>query len=158
MTVRSVVGAALSRVLGMAAQTKTEVDKLKGEITQVFAAPLTMTPVVGTAAQALDPTRPALLTINVMITQNLTLAGTLTDVMELRIGPDKAGVEAGTSGVALDEAGQSLTGIAVSIGMGNSMRLPMKAFLPAGWWYAIRRVQGQASRQQITSAFQQAVM
>lgn len=152
----------LSQLLGMTETIKEQVDQIQTDIGNVFAAPTSMVPVIGTAYRANDPTRATLLTVNVLIAQSITVAGTQVDTLELRIGPDKAGVEAGTSGAALDEAGQALTGIALTIGMANTLRLPMKAFLPVGWWYAVRRqvatpAAGAAARSSIISAFQQAV-
>lgn len=96
--------------------------------------------VVGTAYQADVPTKVNLLCVTMDTAYTVTLAGTSTDEVELRIGPDASVATGG--GYQAGTARWSLTGIAVTIGMGIGDRTPMPILLPAGWYFAIRRLAG----------------
>lgn len=98
------------------------------------------TPAFATAYQAADPTKPALLVALIEANYTLTLAGTVSDEVELRIGPTNAVATGG--GTQVGTVRQSLTGIAVSVGMGIADRAPVPIILPAGWFWAIRRLSG----------------
>lgn len=97
---------------------------------------------LATAYQAADPSKPASLSVMVLITQTLTIAGPLTDELELRIGPVAITTANGTGGSVTDTTQMTLTGIAVTIGMGLGQRLPLRALLPAGWYWTVRAVSG----------------
>lgn len=96
--------------------------------------------VVGTAYQADTPSKVHLLCVTMDTAYSVTLAGTSTDEVELRIGPDATVATGG--GYQAGTARWSLTGIAVTIGMGIGDRTPMPILLPVGWYFAIRRLAG----------------
>lgn len=99
--------------------------------------------VVGTAFQAVDPTKPALLWAMVDVDFALADAGTLADIFELRIGPTAASVNGQTGLSSVPTTGrQSVTGIALTVGLGVGSRTPLPGFLPVGWWALVRRVSG----------------
>lgn len=98
------------------------------------------TPAFATAYQAADLTKPALLVVLIEAAYTLTLAGTVSDEVELRIGPTNAVAMGG--GTFVGSVKQSLTGIAVTVGMGIADRAPVPIILPAGWYWAIRRLSG----------------
>lgn len=107
--------------------------------------PAAVTPAFGTAYQATDPTKVAFISAAIQTVYSITIAGTQTDEVELRIGPVQATVANGTAGVAQAGFRSSLTGIALTIGLGNTQRSQVCALLPVGWYYAFRRVAGTAA-------------
>lgn len=117
--------------------------------------PTSLSPVFGTAQQASDPTMPAMVTVTIETVYAITIANTQTDTIELRIGPDKTTVENGTGGYPVSTWKSSLTGIALSIGMGQTNRSPVFAALDAGWFWCLRRLVGSTAT--IVSAYDQAV-
>lgn len=105
--------------------------------------PTVITPAFGVAAQAADPTKPALISIMSRATYNITLAATFTDTVELRIGAVASEVAAGTgSSIKVAEAIFGITGIALTIGMALDQENQLVATLPIGWYYAVRRTNG----------------
>lgn len=97
-------------------------------------------PTIGTAFRADDLTKMHLLCVTVDSAYSITLAGTQSDEVELRIGPDATVATGG--GYQAGTARWSLTGIAVSVGMGIGDRTPMPILLPVGWYFAVRRLSG----------------
>lgn len=110
--------------------------------------PVAASPVLGTAYQA---TVASLVSVMTRATYSITLAATLTDTVELRIGPDATVATGGGTKVA--EAIFGLTGIAVSIGMGIDQENQLTALVPAGWYWSVRRTAG--TRAVIASAITQ---
>lgn len=107
------------------------------------ATPVVVTPVFGTAYQAADPTKPALISIMSRATYAITLAATFTDTVELRIGAVAADVAAGTgASIKVAEAIFGVTGIALTVGMALDQENQLVATLPIGWYYAVRRTNG----------------
>lgn len=105
--------------------------------------PSVVTPAFGVAAQAADPTKPALISIMTRATYNITVAATFTDTIELRIGAVASEVAAGTgASIKVAEAIFGITGIALAIGMGLDQENQLVATLPIGWYYAVRRTNG----------------
>lgn len=96
----------------------------------------------GTAQQATDPTKPSFISAVIQTIYSITIAGTAADTVELRYGPVQATVANGTGGVAVPGFGQSLTGIALSIGMGTTSRSQLCAMIPVGYFWALRRLTG----------------
>lgn len=96
----------------------------------------------GTAYQATDPTKPAAIYATVETTYTITIAGTQQDTVEIRVGTDATTVANGTSGTAVDSFRSSLTGVALTIGMGQVQRGPLVAIIPVGGYFALRRVVG----------------
>jgi len=103
-------------------------------------APAAMTVTFATAYQASDNSKAA--HINVMLESNYltTLAGTSADEVEIRIGPTNAVATGGGNPVATWKT--SLTGIALTVGMGIIQRSPVAFMLPAGWYFSVRRLSG----------------
>jgi hypothetical protein len=103
-------------------------------------APAAMTVAFATAYQAADNTKAA--HINVMLESNYltTIAGTSSDEVEIRIGSTNAVATGGGNQVATWKT--SLTGIALTVGMGIIQRSPVAFMLPAGWYFSVRRLSG----------------
>lgn len=107
------------------------------------ATPTVVTPTYSVAAQAADPSKPALISVMIRATYNITLAATFTDTVELRIGAVAAEVSAGTgSSIKVAEAIFGVTGIALTVGMALDQENQLVSVLPTGWYYAIRRTNG----------------
>lgn len=107
------------------------------------ATPAVINPVFGTAYQAADPTKPALISIMTRATYSITVAATYTDTVELRIGPDAASAANATAGsIKVAEAIFGITGIALAVGMGLDQENQLVATLPIGWYFAVRRTNG----------------
>lgn len=105
--------------------------------------PVPITPVLGVAQRAADPTRPALISVMSRATYNITLAATFTDTVELRVGAVQADVAAGTgASVKVAEAIFGVTGIALTVGMALDQENQLVATLPIGWYFAVRRTNG----------------
>lgn len=117
--------------------------------------PNVLSPAFGTAYQATDPTKPSWVTAMIDAAYTVTVAGTLSDTVELRIGPVQATVANGTGGTAVATFRTSLTGILVVVGMGLGQRNQLGAMLPTGWYYALRRLAGTTAT--ISSATDQAL-
>lgn len=133
------------------------VSDLAGKMPAVLplANPVSVTPAFGTAYQATVPTKPSFISAMIDTAYTVTVASTLQDTVELRIGPNQAQVAAGTGGFVAATFRASLTGIALVIGMALGQRNQLTAMLPAGWYYSLRRVQGTTAT--VTSATDQAI-
>lgn len=123
-----------------------------------FAAPVTRTLAFNTVYQATDKTKPAMLSVMIETIYALTLASLApSDTVELRIGATDTGLLAATNPtgtpVAVFKGG--LTGIAVVVGMVLTQRNQLTAFLPAGWYFGLRRVAGTTAT--VQGAYDQAV-
>jgi len=95
------------------------------------------------AYQAADPSKPGFISITVNINQAISLLSTVTEEVELRIGPD-SNVELVTNptGIAVAVFRKSIKGIAVAVGLEIGQGGQICTALPAGWYYAVRRLQG----------------
>lgn len=102
--------------------------------------PADKTVAIGTAYQADVSAKVNFLCVTVDSAYSITVAGTQSDELELRIGPDASVASGG--GYQAGTAKWSLTGLAVTIGMGIGDRTPMPILLPAGWFFAVRRLSG----------------
>lgn len=118
--------------------------------------PVVVSPAFGTAYPATVPSKPSFISAMIDTAYTVTVATTVADTVELRIGPNQAQVAAGTgSSVAVATFRSSLTGIALAIGLGMGQRGQLSALLPTGWFWALRRTQGTNAT--ITSATDQAI-
>lgn len=114
-------------------------------------APTTRAVALATAYQATDPSKAALVSINLTSTATISLSGGGTNTADLVIGPTNA--IATTGGSALGKYTNSNTG-ALTIGLNlstiaaNGYTLP----LPAGYWFAVRQTAGTVT---VVSAFDQ---
>lgn len=118
-------------------------------------APNVLSPAFGTAYQATDPTKPSFVSAMIDAAYSITVAGTQADTIELRIGSSSTGLSAGTGGTAVATFRASLTGIALTIGLGLGQRNQLTALLPAAWYWCIRRVSGSIAT--ISSATDQSL-
>jgi len=123
-----------------------------------FAAPIARTLTPGTAYQATDKTKPAMVTINLTSTANLTLTGGQTHAADVLVGPTAASVAPASgapTGTAIAKYANSNTG-GLSVGLALATIAGQSAMiaLPAGWFFAVRVTSGTVT---ITSAFDQAV-
>lgn len=107
-------------------------------------APVARTLALATLYQAIDPTKPAIVSLGVETNYTVTLASVLEDIVELRIGApgDKDKLLNGSGGVAVASFRSSLKGLAVTIGMVQAQRSQLLAVLPTGWYFAVRRTVG----------------
>lgn len=128
-------------------------SKLTGPV--AVASPVAVTPAFGTAYQATVPNKPSFISAMIDAAYTVTVASTLQDTVELRIGPVQTTVANGTGGFVVAVFRASLTGIALVIGLGMGQRNQLSTFLPAGWYWAIRRTQGTTAT--ISSATDQAI-
>lgn len=118
--------------------------------------PVSRTINVATAYQHTDTTKPYKVQVNARAAQTVTLAGTIGDRIELRIGPTAASVASGGSGgfsVGIWESG--ITGIAVMIGAAVADGGQLTADVPAGWYFSVNRLSGTAAT--IVSCFSQSM-
>lgn len=119
----------------------------------VIGAPTSRTLSLSTAYQATDPSKSALVSINIASTPTLTISGGQTNTAKIYIGATTA-VASGT-GTAVAYNINSLTGtlvIGVTINAGSTVTVPV--FLPPGYYFAILQTSGAVS---ITSAFDQPI-
>lgn len=121
----------------------------------IVSAPTVVTPAFGTAYAASVPTKPSFISAMIDTAYTVTVIGTQADTVELRIGPVQAQVAAGTGGTAVATFRASVTGIALVIGLGIGQRNQLSAWVPTGWFWALRRVSGTTAT--ITSATDQAL-
>ncbi|MBN4856400.1 hypothetical protein H4F83_05680 [Citrobacter freundii] len=99
--------------------------------------PATISVSFGAAARPADTTKPYFISVSIDATYTVAVAGTVTDVCELWIGPlSTVGTTGGTR--VCSWRGQ-LTGILTLVGAGIGLRSPLSALVPAGWYFAIRR-------------------
>lgn len=104
--------------------------------------PNTLTPVFGTVYQATDTTKPSFVSAMIEAVYTVTVASTLANTVELRIGSSSTGLSAGSSGTAVATFKNSLTGITLAIGMGTINRNQLSTLLPAAWYWCIRHTVG----------------
>lgn len=119
----------------------------------IIAAPIARTPAFGTAYATADVTKPSFISAVIDAAYTVTVLGTQSDTVELRIGPVQAQVAAGTGGFRVATFRASVTGIALVIGMGIGQGNQISGWVPSGWFWALRRITGTTAT--ITSAVEQ---
>jgi len=102
------------------------------------------------AYQASDPTKPTAISIVVGLVTNITI-GSASNTAELVIGATSA-VSSGT-GVLADTFRNDLSVTLITIGL--TQRQKLMAFIPAGYFFAVRRTVGTGIS--IISAYDQAL-
>lgn len=118
--------------------------------------PTARTVTVATAYQHTDTTKPYKVMVNARSTQTVTVAGLVSDKVELRVGPTAASVAAGGSGgfsVGLWESG--ITGIALMVGAAVLDGGQISGDVPAGWYFSVNRLTGTNAT--IVSCFTQSL-
>jgi len=111
---------------------------------------------VATAYQHTDLAKPFKIMLNARSTQNVTVAGTVNDRVELRVGPSAASVAPGGSGgfsVGVWESG--IVGISLMIGAAVQDGGQLTADVPAGWYFQVNRLSGTNAT--IVSCFTQSM-
>lgn len=109
-----------------------------------------------TAYQHTDTTKPYKVVVNARATQTVTVAGLVSDKVELRIGPTAAAVAAGGTGgfsVGIWESG--ITGIALMVGAAVLDGGQVSGDVPAGWYFSVNRLTG--TNASIVSCFTQSL-
>lgn len=124
-------------------------------LNMVVRTPTPVTPAFNTAYQATDNTKPSFISAMIDTAYSITVAGTQADTVELRIGSSSTGLATGASGTAVATFRASLTGIALTVGLGLGQRNQLSAMLPAAWYWCVRRVSGSTAT--IASATDQAL-
>lgn len=119
----------------------------------VISSPSTLTPAFGTAYATAVPTKPSFISAVIDAAYTVTVIGTQSDTVELRVGPNQAQVAAGTGGFRVASFRASVTGIALVVGMGLGQGNQISGWVPVGWFWAIRRVTGTTAT--ITNAIEQ---
>lgn len=119
----------------------------------VISSPTTLTPAFGTAYATAVPTKPSFISAVIDAAYTVTVIGTQSDTVELRVGPVQATVANGTGGFRVASFRASVTGIALVIGMGLGQGNQISGWVPSGWFWAIHRVTGTTAT--ITNAIEQ---
>jgi len=117
-------------------------------------APTSRALTLGTAYQASDTTKPALITISLQANSTISLSGASNNEGQIVIGATNA--VAGGTGSAVGNYKNNLSGaLVVGLSLGNQAACSYTIALPAGWFFAIRQTAGTGL--QIVSAFDQAL-
>lgn len=106
------------------------------------------TVVIGTAYLP-STVNPVDVAVMVEITQSLTVLGTLVDEVGLFVGGSGVGTSGGTE---VESTLSSITGIAITVGMGQKQRVPLRARLAPGEYFALRQLQGSGTRVTVVKA------
>lgn len=117
-----------------------------------FGAPVTRSLSLATAYQASTSAKPALVSVEIECVATATLGSAQANTIELIIGSTN-GVASGT-GTKADTFRSDLS-VSIIISLAFTGRQFLKACLPAGWYFAVRRTVGTGMT--ISSAFDQTV-
>lgn len=119
-----------------------------------FGSPNSRTLALSTALQATDPTRPAVVTINLTSTASLSLSAGTTNTADIVIGSSSS--IGTTGGTVVGKYSNSITGtLVVGLGISTVSAQPITLHLPVGWYWSVRNT--GAGTISITSQFDQAV-
>lgn len=119
-------------------------------------APVARTVTPATAYQHTDVTKPYKVIVNARSTQTVTVAGLVSDKVELRIGATAASVAAGaTGGLSIGVWESGITGIALMVGAAVLDGGQISADVPAGWYFSVNRLTGTNAT--IVSCFTQSL-
>lgn len=108
---------------------------------------------LGTAYQATDPTKPALVTVNLTSTATLSLSGGTTNTADGVMGAT-SGVSGGTGSTVCKYANTNTGALTIGLNLSTVMSVQCSFYLPAGWYFAIRQTAGTVS---IVNAFDQSL-
>lgn len=108
---------------------------------------------LSTAYQSSDPTKPAIITVNITSVASLSLAVGQTNTADIVIGATTA-VATGT-GTVINKYRNSLTGtLIIGLAVTTDSGISATFALPIGWYFAVRQTGGTIA---IASAYDQAV-
>lgn len=111
---------------------------------------------LATPYQHTDLTKPFKVVVNARSTQTVTVAGLVSDKVELRVGPNAAAVApGGTGGFSIGVWESGITGIALMVNAAVLDGGQLTADAQAGWYFQINRVTG--SNASIVSCFTQSM-
>jgi hypothetical protein len=129
----------------------TDKPSLAGQV--AASAPNSRTVALGTAYQATQNTKAALVNINLTSTSSLSLSVGSTASADIVIGSTSA-VASGT-GTVVGKYSNGLTGtLVVGLAINAVQTTPISFLLPAGWYFAVRQTTGTVS---VVSAFDQQI-
>lgn len=140
----------ISDVTGLQTALDAKMDK-----PLVIGTPAARTPAFGTAYQTANPAKPSWISAVIETVHTVAVLGTLQDTVELRIGPNAAQVAAGTGGSIVDQTNQRVTAVLTLVGFVLGQRETLKALIPAGHYWSLRRTAGTAAT--IVSATEQEI-
>lgn len=116
-------------------------------------APTALSLTLGVAFQATDPTKAAMICINMNSIAGLTLGGGTTNTADILIGATAA-VASGTGSI-VGRYRNTLTGtLVVGLAINTDSASQVQMMLPIGWFYAVRQTAGTVV---ILSAFDQSI-
>lgn len=118
-----------------------------------FGSPTTRTLSLATAYQATNTAKPAIVTVNITSTANLSLSGGTTNSATVLIGSTNA-VASGTGTIMCPYSNSSTGSLTIGLNTNTISTLSCTVALPTGWYFAIRQTAGTVT---ITSAFDQQV-
>lgn len=118
--------------------------------------PVARTVTAAAPYQHTDTTKPYKVIVNARATQTVTVAGTVADRLELRIGPTAASVaQSGSGGFSLGVWESGITGIALMVGAAVQDGGQLSGDVPAGWYFQVNRLSGSAAT--VVSCFTQSM-
>lgn len=119
----------------------------------VVSAAAARSPAYATAYQTANPSKPSFISAVIETIHSVAVVGTIQDTVELRIGANAAQVAAGTGGNVVAQTNQRVTAVLTLVGLVIGQRDTLQAWVPAGWYWALRRTTGTAAT--IVSATEQ---
>lgn len=119
----------------------------------VVSAAAARSPAYATAYQTANPSKPSFISAVIETVHSVAVIGTIQDTVELRIGANAAQVAAGTGGNVVAQTNQRVTAVLTLVGLVLGQRDTLQAWVPAGWYWALRRTTGTAAT--IVSATEQ---
>lgn len=118
-----------------------------------FGTPTARSIAAATAYQATDPTKPAIVSINLTSTASISLTGGTSNAAQVIIGATNA-VASGTGTVIGLYSNTNTGALTIGLALSTISAVPVTFTLPAGWFFAFRITSGAVTA---TSAFDQAV-
>lgn len=117
-------------------------------------APTALVVVLATAYQASDPTKAAVVSLNLNSVAGLTLGGGTVNTADVVMGATAA--VAGGTGTIIGRYRNTLTGaLVIGLVVNSDSASQIQFVLPIGWFFAVRQTAGTVS---ITSAFDQSML
>lgn len=108
---------------------------------------------LATAYQATDPTKPAIITLNLNSSANISLTGGTVNTADLLMGATAA-VASGTGTVSGKYANSNTGTLTIGLNVSTIAGYQGTLIIPTGWYFAIRQTAGTIS---IVSAFDQSI-
>lgn len=118
-----------------------------------FGSPTSRSLSLATAYQATNAAKPAIVTINITSTANLSLSGGTTNSATVLIGSTN-GVASGTGTIMCPYSNSSTGTLTIGLNTNTISTLSCTVALPTGWYFAVRQTAGTVT---INSAFDQQV-